>query len=345
MWSIGRRKGVVAVVVLAIAASGVLVGRGATAGPTPSGTSSPARLDLVGFAVAHSGNRAARDAFAALPVGHGIRWTESYGASGDQSRSVARGLDADYVHFSLPADVVRLVKAGLVAPDWNQGPNRGVVTRSVVVIVTRPGNPKNISGWDDLVRPGIEVVTPNPGSSGSARWNTLAAYGHVVANGGTPEDAATFLRSFFDHVVSWPGSGRDATSAFLAGTGDALIAYENEAILARQAGENLEYFIPKTTVLIENPGAILIGADARAEDWMAFVLSPPGQRAFMRSGFRPVLDIEPGEVPGANSSEDPFPAPKRLLSVDADFGGWAAVDRLLFEPRDGLVARLQRERG
>jgi len=146
-------------------------------------------LALVGFAVPKAGNNAAQEAFAQTTAGKGTLWRESYGASGDQSRAVASGLKADYVHFSITPDITRLVDAGLVAQDWNAGANKGIVTDSVVVLVVRKGNPKNIQGWNDLTRDGIGVVTPNPGSSGAARWNILAAYQHVIGGGGDEEDA------------------------------------------------------------------------------------------------------------------------------------------------------------
>ena len=160
--------------------------------------------------------------------------------------------------------MTRLVDAGLVAEDWDDGPNKGVVSSSIVVFAVRSGNPKNITTWDDLVKPGVEIVTPNPASSGAARWNALAAWGQVIANGGTEEEAEAYLDQFFANVVALPSSGRDATTAFLGGTGDVLMAYENEAILAHQNGEEFDYIIPETTMLIENPGAVLI--DTRAED-------------------------------------------------------------------------------
>src|SRR4051812_26280508 len=157
--------------------------------PVPTDGGGDVQLSLVAFSVPKAANQAIEAAFAETPQGAGTTWTESYGASGDQSRAVVAGLDADYVHFSLEGDVTRLVKEGLVADDWNAGPNKGIVSTSVVVIAVRPGNPKNITGWDDLIKDDIQIVTPNPGSSGSARWNILAAYGHVLANGGTDDDA------------------------------------------------------------------------------------------------------------------------------------------------------------
>lgn len=316
---------------------------------TAAGDATPVEeveLSLVGFAVPKAANNAIQAKFAETPEGAGVTWVESYGASGDQSRAVAGGLKADYVHFSLEGDVTRLVEAGLVAEDWNQGPTEGIVSDSVVVIVVREGNPKGITGWDDLIEPGVGIVTPNPGSSGSARWNILAAYGHILGNGGTDAEADAFVTSLFQNVVALPGSGRDATAAFLAGTGDVLLSYENEAILARQSGESLEYIVPDTTLLIENPGAVLIDANPKASDWLDFVLSPVGQAEFATLGFRPVIDgVDVGEVEGANDPADPFPAPANLLTINEDFGGWPAANAKYFDPETGLVTQIQTATG
>jgi sulfate/thiosulfate transport system substrate-binding protein len=240
----------------------------------------------------------------------------------------------------------RLVKAGLVADDWNKGPTKGMVSDSVVVIAVRKGNPKNIHSWDDLVKPGIGIVSPNPSSSGSARWNILAAYGHVLANGGTDADAQAYLTKFFQNVVALPGSGRDATTAFASGTGDVLISYENEAILARQQGVALDYFVPDSTLLIENPGAVLKSAPARGQLWLAYVLSPQGQTEFVKKGFRPVISgVGNVQVQGANDPANPFPAPKTLLTIDHDFGGWTAATTKFFDATNGIVTQIQASTG
>jgi sulfate transport system substrate-binding protein len=313
---------------------------------TGSATNPKVNLNLVGFAVPQSANNAAHAVFAKSPEGQNTTWTESYGASGDQSRAVAGGLEADYVHFSLEGDVTRLVTAGLVGEDWNKGPDKGIVTRSVVVIVTRKGNPKKIMGWADLAKPGIRIVTPNPSSSGAARWNILAAYGSVRADGGTEAQASEYLTAFFKNVVSLPGSGRDATTAFLSGTGDVLLSYENEAILARQEGQDLDYFVPDTTLLIENPGAVTKTADPRATKWLEFVLSEPGQTEFVKKGFRPVIEVTGVKVDKANDPANPFPAPvKKLQTIAADFGGWPAVNTKFFDATNGLVTKIQKESG
>ncbi len=338
----GRRlaTGVAVATAAALALTGCVGGAAAPAGG--SGTT----LHLVGFAVPAEANKAIQAKWAATEDGKGVTWEQSYGASGDQSRAVANGLKADYVNFSLEGDVTRLVKAGLVAEDWKAGPTEGIVSDSVVVIVVPAGNPKNIKGWNDLIKPGVRIVTPNPASSGSARWNILAAYHQARAAGGSEADAKQYLTAFFKNVVALPGSGRDATNAFLQGTADALISYENEAILARQSGEKFDYVVPGDTLLIENPAAVLKDADPKAAKYLDFVRSPAGQEEFAKKGFRPVIDgIDVGSVPGANDPAEPFPTPPGLFTIADDLGGWDAVNTKFFEEGTGIVPQIQKATG
>ena len=273
--------------------------------------------------------------------GKGVRFKTSYGASGDQSRAVVSGLKADYVHFSVTSDVTRLVDAGLVDAAWDDGPNKGIVSSSIVVLAVRKGNPKNIRDWDDLVRPDVKIVTPNPASSGAARWNALAAWGHISANGGSEAEATDFLTKLFNNVVALPGSGRDATTSFLGGTGDVLLAYENETILATQNGEELEWVVPKTTILIENPGAITKNAHPKAQQWLDFVLSDKGQRQFALKGFRPIIDgVDTTGIKGVQDPNNPFPKPEKLLTVSKDFESWSALSKKYFDEKEGIIVKI-----
>ena len=332
--------------VAAVASMALLAACAPSSGDSDSGDTTT--LSLVGFAVPKAGNNAAQAAFAETDEGKGTMWKESYGASGDQSRAVAGGLKADYVHFSVTPDVTRLVDAGLVAADWNAGPNKGIVTDSAVVLVVREGNPKNIKGWDDLTKKGIGIVTPNPGSSGAARWNILAAWQHVIAGGGDDAEAEDFLSRLFANVKALPGSGRDATTAFQGGTGDVLISYENEAILARQNGEKIDYVLPEDTLKIENPAAVLKDADPKAKAFLDFVLTKEGQEQYVSKGFRPlesVKGVEVGEVEGANDPSNPFPEPEKLFTIDGDFGGWEAINKKFFDEKNGIITKLLAESG
>ena len=328
----------IAVIAAAIIAAGAYFAFGQDSDDAAASSKSQA-INIVGFAVPEAANKAIATEFAKTPAGEGVTFKTSYGASGDQSRAVEAGLKADYVHFSVGTDVTRLVDAGLIADDWDQGANKGIVSTSVVVLGVRDGNPKNINTWDDLLKPGVKVVTPNPASSGSARWNALAAWGNVTENGGTDEEATEFINELFskEHIAALPNSGRDATKSFLDGNGDVLLAYENEAILAAQNGEGFEYVIPETTLKIENPGAVLKDAAPAANDWLEFVISDEGQKQFALTGFRPIRDDVDfgGTVEGAPNESKPFPSIERLLTVD-DFGGWDGVkDKLFGDGKDG----------
>ncbi|SEQ98538.1 sulfate ABC transporter substrate-binding protein [Microlunatus flavus] len=347
-----RRTRVRAVAAVATAAASSLLLAGCVGGSaSPSGASSDgsasgaAVIHLVGYSVPKEANGAVEKKFQATPAGQGVTFQEAYGPSGDQSRAVANGLQADYVSFSLEPDVTRLVKAGLVDAGWSAGPTKGMVADSVVVIAVRKGNPKGIKGWDDLVKPGVKIITPNPASSGSARWNTLAAYEHTIAEGGSEAEAKDYLTKFFSNVEALPGSGRDATNAFLSGDADALISYENEAILARQSGEDFDYVVPDQTVLIENPAAITTKATPKAKDYLDFVLSADGQAEFVKKGFRPVVQGTPTTgVEGANDPANPFPTPKKLTTI-ADLGGWDAVNAKFFTDKTGIVSQVQQATG
>ena len=329
---------------------------------------------LVAFAGAKSAHDGAQAAWATERAAGGKEagaWRTSYGASGEQSRAMTHGLSADVVHLSTTADMRRLVEADIIAPEWDAGPTKGILTRSVVVLVVRAGNPKGITGWSDLTAPGIGIVTPNPGSSGAARWNILAGYGAALdaASPGTapsndgsapvsPEASAAgerFLTGLFANVVSLPGSGRDATTSFLGGTGDVLLSQENEAIFARQHGADLEYIVPPVTLLVENPGAVTTTATPASQDYIRFLRSVPGQDAFAQAGFRPVPSDggtgqadSPGStgvvVRGATDPSAPFPAPDRMLTMAGDFGGWKQATDDFFDD-DGLVTRIQSSAG
>ena len=241
--------------------------------------------------------------------------------------------------------MTRLVKAGLVDTTWKDGPTKGVVSDSVVVIVVQKGNPQDNKGWDDLIKPGGKLITPNPASSGSARWNILAAYQQVIANGASEADAKAYLTKLFNNVVALPGSGRDATNAFLQGSGNVLISYENEAILARQSGEDFDYIVPNATLKIENPGAVLKDANPKAKAYLDFVLNTAGQEEFVKKGFRPVVKGTPvGTVEGANDPAKPFPVPSKLITV-AELGGWDAVNAKFFEENTGVVPQIQKATG
>lgn len=338
-----RRRGA-AVAAALTAAALALTGCGASSEAASDG----ADLDLVGFSILEQPNKQVFADFEKTAAGKDVAFKASYGASGDQSRAVAAGQNADLVHLSLETDITRLVDDGLVAKDWNTGPTKGIASQSVVVFVVRKGNPKNIQSWSDLVKPGVRIITPNPGSSGSARWNILAAWGSVIAGGGSEDDAKAYLTELFDHTVALPGSGREATTAFQSGNGDVLLSYENEAIFARRSGESVDYVIPKQNLLIENPGAVTTDASPIAGKFLDFATSAKGQGIYAEYGFRPVASVQGvdvDQVKGANDPADPFPALDELFTIDKTLGGWDSVNTKFFDDKDGIITRIIAESG
>ena len=278
-------------------------------------------------------------AFQATPEGEGVEFSASFGSSGDQSRAVEAGQPADFVHLPLEPDITRLVDAGLVAPDYAETEkNGGVVQTSVVSFGVRPGNPKDIQDWDDLVRDDVEVVTPNPFTSGGARWNIMAAYGQVVENGGSEEEALEFVRQVLENTVVQDASARDSLNTFLGGQGDVIISYENEVIGAQQAGEEIELVVPDDTIRIDTIAVTPEGADPAADSFLDFLLSEEGQTLFAENGYRPVNEAVAEEF----ASE--FPEPAGLFEI-ADFGGWSKVATEFFDPENGKVAAIERDLG
>jgi sulfate transport system substrate-binding protein len=293
-------------------------------------------LTLVAYAVPEPGWSKIIPAFAATPEGKGVDVTTSYGASGDQSRAVVDGKPADIVNFSVEPDVTRLVKAGKVAADWNADVTKGIPFGSVVSLVVRKGNPKNIRDWDDLLAPGIEVVTPSPLSSGSAKWNLLAPYAAKSDGGKDQQAGLEFVnRLVSDHVKTRPGSGREATDVFLQGTGDVLLSYENEAIHIERQGKEVEHINPPQTFKIENPVAVVTTSTHtdKAVALKNFLFTPEGQKIWAQAGFRPVDPAVAAEF------VTDFPVPEKLWTI-ADLGGWSTVDPALFDKENGSITTI-----
>jgi sulfate transport system substrate-binding protein len=318
------------------------------------GSDSGESIAVNAFSVMEAANVPVFEDFVATDAANGMSaddFVTSYGASGDQSRAVVAGADADVVHYSLETDITRLVDEGLVDENWKDTPTKGIATSSVVAFVVREGNPLGIETWDDLVEKDVEIITPNPGSSGSARWNILGAWAHVTGNGGTDEEAAEFLTELLGNTIALPASGREATTAFTDGSGDVLLSYENEAILAKQNGAEVDYIVPPDTLRIDNPAAVTTSADDTAKAFLEFMTSPEAQADYAASGFRPVIDgVDIPEVEGANDPADPFPTPEQLFTIDDLFGGWGvAADKFFGDGEDGnplgIVTEIQQETG
>jgi sulfate/thiosulfate-binding protein len=270
--------------------------------------------------------------------GKGVGFKTSFGASGDQSRAVEAGQPADVVTFSTEPDMTRLVDAGLVNSDWNTTPTKGLVTTSVVSFVVRKGNPKNIRTWDDLLKPGVKVLTPNPFSSGAAKWNLLGGYGYASDRGKNPQAGLDYLTKLItEHVEVQDKSGREALQNFISGNGDVLLSYEYEAITANKQGEDLEYVVPDDTIKINIDIATTKDAPAEAGKFLDYVVSKPAQERFAGWGYRPVNE----EVLAAH--KDQFPEPSGLFTID-DLGGWPEVNKM-FDIEGGSVAKIEEDAG
>ena len=307
---------------------------GTTPATQPATELPAAELSLVAYSTPQAAYEEIIKAFNATPQGKNITFTQSYGASGDQSRAVVAGLAADYVAFSLAPDVTRLVKEGIVADGWDKDAYAGNVTKSVVVLVVRKGNPKGIKGWADLAKPGIDVISANPFTSGGARWNVMAAYGQIIKSGGTEADGVAYLTSLFKNVSVQDDSARKSLATFTSGKGDVLLAYENEAIFAQQNGQDIDYVVPDSTILIENPIALTTTTKYpdQAKAFYDFVRTPEAQTIFAKNGYRPVID-------GIDSPND-FPTPTGLFTI-ADLGGWPDVTAKFFDPKGSIMATVE----
>jgi sulfate transport system substrate-binding protein len=306
---------------------------------TDSGSSSGGKLDVVGYSTPESVYAETLEpAFEKTSPGQGVSFSNSFGASGDQSRAVVAGQPASVVHFSQAGDMERLVEEGeIVAKNWESQPYHGIATDSVVVILTRKGNPEGIKSFKDIEDKDVEVVTPNPFSSGSARWNIMAVYGSALEEGDSPEQALAAVKTVLEKTVAQPGSGRDAFSAFSQGEGDVLLTYENEAIKAEKEGEDVEYVIPPSTLQIETPIAVTKDAtEPAAEDFLKFLWSDEGQELWAENGYRPVN-------PKLVDSKQ-FPTPKDLFKI-SKFGGWGKVNDEFFDEESGSVAKIEGELG
>jgi sulfate/thiosulfate transport system substrate-binding protein len=294
------------------------------------------KLSLVAYSTPREAYEEIIPAFGKTDEGAGVGFDQSYGSSGEQSRAVESGLPADVVGFSLEPDVTRLVDAGLVADDWADDDYAGMVTDSVVVFAVRKGNPEGIQGWDDLLKDGIEVITPNPFTSGGAQWNLMAAYGAQLELGKSEEEAVDYLRELLGQVPVQDKSARESLQTFAGGKGDVLLAYENEAIFAQQNGEEIDYVIPDQTILIESPVAVTTDAPAQAQAFVDFLHTPEAQRIFGEKGYRPVVEDVLAEFD--------YPTPSNLFTI-ADLGGWADVRERFFDRENGIVANINEDLG
>src|SRR5918994_5759925 len=326
---------------LAALAVAVLAGCGGTSDDSADASGDnggSTKLTLVAYSTPEEAYKELIPAFNKTPQGEGVSFDQSYASSGEQSRAVEGGLPADVVEFSLEPDITRLVDAGLVDKRWNQNEYDGFVTESVVVFMVRKGNPKNIETWDDLITDDVEVLEPNPFTSGGAKWNIMAAYGAQLEQGRSPQEAREYIAELFEHVPVLDKSARESLQTFSSGKGDVLLGYENEAILAQQEGEELDYIVPDQTILIENPIAVVNETEqpATAKAFIDFLYTPEAQEFFVGKGYRPVVE----GVAGA----DDFPTPSALFEIDK-LGGWGRVNDEFFDPEQGTIAEIFQSQG
>lgn len=304
-----------------------------------TGAAKDVKLSLVAYSTPKDAYAKIIPAFQKTAAGQGVSFSQSYGASGEQARAVAQGLPADVVELSLAPDVDSLVKAHVVSSGWNKNPYKGIVTRSVVVFIVRGGNPKHIRTWSDLLKSGVQVVTPNPFTSGGARWNVMAAYGGALRAGKSPKQAVAYLTELFKkHVVAQPASAREALQTFLAGKGDVLLSYENEAILAKNKGQSLNWVAPKATILIENPVAVTSTTKhaKEAKAFVKFLYTPQAQSLFAETGYRPVLK--------SVQRKFQFTNPRQLFTIGY-VGGWTQAQKRFFDPNNSVMATIERGLG
>jgi sulfate transport system substrate-binding protein len=331
-----------------VIAGGVLAGCGGSSdtGGRSSGSSGSSgkgstELNLVGYSTPKQAYAALTSAFSQTSPGEGVTFNQSFGASGAQSRAVDSGQPADVVAFSTSPDMDRLVKDGLVASSWDANPEKGFSSDSVVVMVVRPGNPKHISGWDDLIKPGVDVITPNPSTSGSARWNIMAGYGAMLKEGKTPAEALDYIKTLLTKNVSvQDDSASAALSTFTSGKGDVLLDYESDAIAAQKAEDKIQYIIPKQTILIQTPIAIT-SKSSHAKQAQAFVnyqWSSAGQKIWAQQGYRPVMPSV------AKQFASKFPNPPELFTIDS-LGGWSKVKDEFFDPDNGSITKIEQAAG
>jgi sulfate/thiosulfate transport system substrate-binding protein len=311
------------------------------ASSSSAGGGSSTQLALVAYSTPKKAYDALTAAYSQTSQGNGVSFTQSFGPSGAQSRAVASGQPADVVAFSTEPDINRLVKAGVVSVSWDANPDKGIVSDSVVVLVVRKGNPKHVTGWDDLVKPGIDVITPNPSTSGSARWNILAGYGAELKEGKSPAQALGYLKTLLTKNVSvQPSSASSALQTFVSGKGDVLLDYESDAIAAQKTGDPVQYIVPKQTILIETPIAVTSSSShkSQAQAFVNWLWSPAAQTIWAKKGYRPVL----ASVASQFSSQ--FPTPPQLFTIKT-LGGWTAIDKKFFGASNGAITKIEQAAG
>lgn len=343
---VGSRRKAALLAVLSAGMTGAITGCGGAgdapnASASPAGSGGDAQLSLVAYSTPKKAYDALTAAYEKTAQGKSVTFSSSFGSSGAQSRAVASGQPADVVNFSTESDISRVEKAGLISSNWDANQYKGIVSDSLVVLVVRKGNPKHITGWSDLIKPGISVITPNPSTSGSARWNIMAAYGAQLKLGKSPAQALDYVKTLITKNVSVEDpSGSTAMETFTGGKGDVLLSYESEAISAEKSGEQIQYIVPKQDILIQTPIAVISKSShlKQAQDFVNWLWSPAAQAIWAQEGYRPVVQSV------ARKFASRFPTPPQLFTIDS-FGGWKKVKDTFFAPSSGSITKIQQAAG
>ena len=337
-------RGRLAVIAAALAGLVVILGVAACGGSDDSDASSGSgggSIDLVAYSTPQQAfEEGIIPGFQETGEGSGTEFSTSFAASGEQRDAVVAGKPADFVDLSLEPDMTTLVDDKKVPEDWDQNEYNGKITDSVVTLSVRPGNPEGIKDWDDLVTGDVEIITPNPATSGGAKWNMMAAYGSQIAKGASEQEALDFVGQIIENTSVLDDSARDSVQTFASGKGDVLIGYENEAIQAQDEGVELEYVIPDDTILIENPAAVTTEAqdpDA-ANAFLDYIYTDEGQQTFADYGYRPVVKSV------LEDNRDEFPEPSGLFTIE-EFGGWSKVNTEFFDDKSGSIIQLIGQQG
>jgi sulfate/thiosulfate transport system substrate-binding protein len=326
------------VIVGALAASALVATAAGCGGGSSASAGGGGSIRLVAYSTPQPAYEKLIPAFRSTPQGGGAGFSQSYGASGDQSRAVAAGQPADVVHFALEPDIKRLVDAKLVPAAWDQNPYHGIVADSLVVFAVRDGNPKEIQTWDDLVKPGVQVITPNPFTSGGARWNIMAAYGAELKEGKTPAQAKAYLSALFHHVPVQDDKASASLQTFVGGKGDVLLAYEQDAMLAQQAGENIQIVYPPQSILIQTPIAATTKASAAGRAFVKWMYTPQAQTILGENGYRPVVQSVAAKFAST------YPTIPQQFTID-EVGGWDTAMTEFFDPDHSVMQQIEQSIG
>ncbi len=301
-------------------------------------------LNLVAYSTPKAVMQKLISRFAHQPAGQGVTFSQSYGPSGSQAKQIVAGQPADIAFLSTGLDIDTLADAGIVSKNWTSAPYGGIAANSVVAFIVRPGNPKHIHGWKDLVKPGVQIVTPNPFPSGSAKWNVLAAYGAARKSGMGNHKAVQFVTKLFKNVIDQPSSGSNAANAFFSGQGDVLITYESEAYAAFAKGQQGALIVPKPTMLIQLPMVATNSAPAAAKAFISYAHAPKQQAIFAANGYRPVVKSVL-KRPNLASWRKKYNTGPTFNIRDKLFGGWRKANKVWFNLSTGRMVGIERAVG